>query len=148
MFRTKNSKITVYGLAKVDTPNSYLTFVSKKQDLEEYVRRFILLEHFEHYRAWCNLKNYDLESPEIEKLYFKTCIESSELNNYIVKKLKYRLKDITGILRMFGNCLPLGCSFELPYEDIYFKSKFESLENESSDENNITETSEVTNGSE
>lgn len=148
MFQTKNSKITVYGLAKAETPNIYLTFVLRKQDLNEYLKKFILLEHFEHYRIWCTWNQHDICSKASEQLYFDTCIDPKELNTYIVKKLRYKLEDIVGILRMFGNCLPLECSFELPYEDAYFKAKFASLETNSDGDDSTAETSEVSNGSE
>lgn len=121
----KRNKIMLFGLSRKDKPKIYITFAATKADLYEYLKKFLILEHFDHYKAWCEIRKLDVNSSDAENEYNKNCIDKSEYADYLISKLTYRDIDIATILRMFGNCIPLNCTFEHPVESDYFISKME-----------------------
>lgn len=42
---------------------------------------------------------------------------------YEIGTITYSMNDLAAILRMFGGCMPLGCSYETETEQGYFNRK-------------------------
>ena len=50
-------------------------------------------------------------------------VTQQEKNVFVIKPLPYTKEGIASVLRMFGNCIPLGCAYELPIENTYWINK-------------------------
>lgn len=119
------SQIKLYAVIKREAPDKFLTVTTKKDEAVEYALKLLKLEHLSHFQSWCILRNYSSNCPESWDIYFNDCISEAEKHDYIISKISYKLKDLAGIIRMFGGCVPLGCSYDLPVEYEYSKAKSE-----------------------
>lgn len=141
--RIKNlfrKKVGLYLIYKDENENSLISVVEKKQQVDEFIRRTILVYHYKHFKAWCKLKNIDYTDPLSENAYIDNFIITSDeetLNQYtyIVKKAYYTKASIASILRMFNNCLPLGCSYETNAENVYANLLYDQLQEVNKKEN-------------
>ena len=67
----------------------------------------------------------------------KNLLDEETLNQYtyVIKKACYTRSSIAAILRMFNNCLPLGCSYETSAEDMYANLLYNQLQEVNKKEN-------------
>lgn len=124
----ENKKLNLFVLTKKDDPNRFLCIALSKDDVIEYAHSLIKFSHQAHFQAWCALRDYDYKSIDAWEEYFTNCISYEERADYIITNVSYKLKDVVAIMRMFGGCSPIGCSFETPVEYDHAKSKKEMLE--------------------
>ena len=116
----KVKKLKIFGVAKKDAPENFLTIALKKEECVEYVKKYVLLEHLDHFLSWANLRNLDSHAIETQFAYLTDCIELDEWDKYIIVPLYYTYDEVVAIIRMFGNCTPLGCSFDKAMEKLYW----------------------------
>lgn len=126
MWNIFKRKIKLYLVFSQSNPEELVTILTKKSDIDEYIERRILLDNYEHYKMWCELKGLDINSLENEKEYVYNHIEYSddeEINKYTfcMRKVYYSIDNIASSLRMFYNCIPVGCTYEDKNEFIYLK---------------------------
>lgn len=141
--RIKNifrKKICLYLIYKNEDENSLVSVVEKKEDVDEFIRRSILIYHYKHFKAWCKLRNIDYRNPVSENYYISNFIETADeetLNQYtyVIKKAYYTRSSIAAILRMFNSCLPMGCSYETSAEDTYANLLYNQLQEINKKEN-------------
>lgn len=120
MFKKKIKKIPLYVLISDDHPGIFLTFTNEKSEATEYAFNYLIYKNFSHFKSWCELRDINFEDPKSAEEYFSTVIDQEEKNKYKVLKIDYAINDMVSILRMFGGCIPLGCSFDRPAEIQYF----------------------------
>lgn len=101
---------------------NFLTIASKKEECIEYINRRLLLENKEHFIGWCGLRDLDYKDFESWKAYVASTGNVS-MNKYVVSKVKYRIKDVATIFRMFNECVPIGVSYETDAEMVNFMQK-------------------------
>ncbi len=123
-----NKKITFFVVQDKENknPSNFLTVTCTKEDAIEYAYTYLKIQHVEHFKLWCDLRELDYNSKEAWNLYSKKCLTTEDLKRYIIRKITYTFNELTAILRMFGNCPPLGCSFDTPTEYSYLKYKLET----------------------
>lgn len=129
MFNKGNKVITFYCVSTLDDPSKFLCLTCTKNEAIEYAYNYVRLKNYDHYQMWCDLRNYDKNSMSSWDEYFFKVIPIEEKRKYIVKKIKYKLKDVVAVLRMFGGCSPIGCSFDTQTEYSYLKQKLEAQYN-------------------
>ena len=126
-------KIYLYLVFEKDNQDSLVTILDDKKQISEYINRRILIDNYEHYLMWCDLRKLDFKNSENELLYINTLLDSNEevlsKYTYIVKKVYYKRDKIASILRMFNKCVPLGCSYENAFELPYIKEYIEFIKN-------------------
>lgn len=120
-FNNKNKTLKLYILSKGDNLDNFLCVALSKKDIVEYLNKLLKFEHLPHYQAWCSIHEYDAESNVAWKEYFDTCIDFPEKSRYKIANVTYKLNDVVAIMRMFGGCIPIGCSFETQSEHAYMK---------------------------
>lgn len=113
-------KFTLYALKTKEFPNSFLTLALNKNQVKEYFFKLLQAKFFEHYIAWCKIKNLDSSSEQSWLEYYSTCIPDSEKDKYEISKYIYPFSSIASIIRMFVGCVPIGCSFNNKSEYEYF----------------------------
>lgn len=128
LFSNENKKINLYVLTKSDNPDRFLCIGLSKDNVNEYAHNLLKFAHKPHFQAWCALRDYDYMDIRSWERYFLECIDDEEKSEYIISNVTYKLKDIVAIMRMFGGCQPIGCSFETQVEYDHAKHKKEMLE--------------------
>lgn len=118
----KKKQITVYALINTQVKNTFLTISDNKHDMHEYVMALLQIQHQAHFEAWCQLRALDKEDFANWITYYSSCVSDEEKSSFQAIKIKYRLQDVAAIMRMFGNCFPIGCSFDTEAEYEYFDS--------------------------
>ena len=131
--RLFKKQICLYLVYKNDNSNTLVTILSEMSELGEFINRSIIATNFAHYKAWCKLRGLDYQDPAAEENYVINFLDSAEeetLNKYtyMVKKATYPKKTVASILRMFNECIPLGCSYESEMEQLYGNLLYESLQ--------------------
>lgn len=116
----KEKKLNLFGVSKKDTPDVFLTITNTKDESLEYVKKDILFKHIEHFRSWAQLRNLDWTEWDTQDTYLTDCIDIEEWSNYYIVPLYYTYPEIASMIRMFGNYIPLNCSFEFPQEKLYW----------------------------
>lgn len=116
----KNKKIVVYVLANKHIKNKFLTLSDNRSDIVEYLMIFMQLKHKDHFESWCEIRELDKADVNNWFTYYNDCVDIEEKFDFQLLKVKYTVKDIMVIMRMFGNCFPIGCSFEKEAERAYF----------------------------
>ena len=117
------TQVSFFAVFKKENPDAFLTITVKKQEAIEYALKLLKLEHLSHFQAWCMLRDYDYNSQKPWDKYFEECISEAEKSDYIISKISYNIKDLAAIIRMFGKCAPLGCSYDTPVEYEYAKAQ-------------------------
>jgi len=118
----RRKQINVYALIHKEFKDKFLTIAKDKDSVYEYAMMFLKLTYQDHYERWCQIKQLDKDDYETWMMYYNECIDEKEKENLQILKVKYDLDNILAILRMFGKCVPLGCSFETQAERDYFRS--------------------------
>ena len=126
LFDNRKKKVEFYAVCERDTPGNFLTITCTKAEAAEYAYQYIKIKNLDHYEMWCNLREYDPASEKAWDEYFEKCISREEKLKYLITKITYKLKDVAAIMRMFGNCPPLGCSFDTQNEYNYLTYKLET----------------------
>lgn len=131
--RLFKKQIPLYLVYKNDNSNTLVTVLSEMDELGEFINKSIIATNFAHYKAWCNLRSLDYQEPTAEENYiinFLNTADEETLNKYtyVVKKVIYPKKALASILRMFNDCIPLGCSYESEMEQLYGSLLCESLQ--------------------
>lgn len=122
------NKNKFYAVSMKSHPNIFICYCTSKAEAREYVYSFIKAKHQTHFSEWCRYKELNENNWEIFYQYFNTVIDDEEKKNYVIHSLKYNKKDLAAILRMFGSCIPLNCSFEKEIEHKYFNEKEKARE--------------------
>lgn len=135
-------KITLYLIYKDDKCNELLTVVSSKKQINEFIDRMIIVDNWEHYMLWCDLKSIDYKDVSNHKKYIDNYIITNpeEVNSkysFVIQKVIYTKDLFASILRMFNGCTPIGCSYENTCELTYITELYSKLikDNDIEDEN-------------
>lgn len=127
-FNKNNKKISFFIVQdNKDSPN-FLTVTCKKEDAVDFAYKYLRVKNFDHFKLWCDLRELDPQSDSAWERYFQTCLTIEEKRKYLIRKVTYKMNDLAAILRMFGGCLPIGCSFDTESEYNYLKYKLQSQE--------------------
>lgn len=128
MWDKNNKKVILYTAFEISNPQQILTITPNKEDALDYILKFLRIKHFDHFKMWCELRGLDVSTENAWLEYFNSCIDNQERRQYAVAKRKYTLNQVAAIMRMFGGCMPLGCTFDTPAEYNYLRYKLETQE--------------------
>ena len=103
-----------------DVFSSALTVVSDKKDAMEFIALHEWLNNFEHYSAWCTLRERNILDINNWKEYkvYNTPIGNVE---YGIVYLKVGLRDIAAAIRLQYGMEPVGASYESETERAYIE---------------------------
>lgn len=121
----KKTKITAYALISKNVKNKFLTITKNLKEASEYAMLITKLQHHDHFNMWCTFRELDVSDIKNWLDYYENCVTDDEKDELQIIKVKYDLENILAILRMFGSCFPLGCSFETDVERTYFNAILE-----------------------
>lgn len=127
LFRKKkidDKKLHVYAIVKKGDEKNFLTLTLHKEQAFEFASKLIKMEHFEHYSLWLELHE-KTDTLDAWQEYLTSCVDLEELQEYIIKEIDYKFSDVIAMLRMFGHCIPLDCSFDTDFEKAYRDSVVE-----------------------
>lgn len=119
-----NKTIPLYLVYKNENPESLVTVLANEKQINEFIDKMILVDNWEHFKMWCNLRKLDYKNINSQYYYIDNYIETNpeEVRSkytFIVKKTLYTKEALSSILRMFNGCVPVGCSYESPVEVTY-----------------------------
>ena len=123
-----NKKFKIYAVGLKSEPDKFICYCNNKKEATEYAYNFLKLKNYEHFCQWCIYEELDKKSPEAFFQYYTKVISLEEKADYVIHKIYYKKKDISLLLRIFGKCIPLGCSYESEFEHFYFKAQEEKLQ--------------------
>lgn len=104
------------GASQIDFNKNICAVVPKKKDAKEYVKKKYIIDHFEHYESWCALRALDDESLESEDAYFEETANEDIFDEYTIAAGYYNKRRIAAALRISAWMLPVGASYEEPFE--------------------------------
>ena len=119
-----NKTVPLYLVYKNENPESLVTVLANEKQINEFIDKMILVDNWEHFKMWCNLRKLDYKNVNSQYFYIDNYIETNpeEVKSkytFIVKKTLYTKEALSSILRMFNGCVPVGCSYEYPVEVTY-----------------------------
>lgn len=120
-------KISLYVISKAPLKSSdeefrknIVTFVVKKNQILEYINKKLIVNHYDHYKQWCELQKLNENTAEAEAAYIKMCGQNwSEYGQYTFKKFTYTINEIASIFRIMNKCVPVGATYETNSEVEY-----------------------------
>ena len=118
----KKTKIVAYGLISKEIKNKFLTITKDANGALEYSMLVLKLKHLDHFLMWCDARQLDKGDIKNWLNYYENCVPNSDKEEFKIVRVTYELDNVLAILRMFGNCFPIGCSFDTEVERTYFKS--------------------------
>lgn len=121
----KNKKVYLYAVIKKDDSKNFLTLTLSKYEAIEYIKNLLKILNFSHFKSWCLLKEIDVNDDKSWTEYLAVCA-SEQLEEYSIVKVSYLFKDIVAMIRMFGHCIPIGCSFDTAMEKLYLADQISS----------------------
>lgn len=125
----KNNRTYFYTVYLKDCgPQNWITVTCSKKDAREYVHRVLKLEHMEHYKMWCELRDYNIDSPETWYKYFRTVLTKEDICKYLIGEISYGPNELASVIRVFVGCQPIGCSFDTKNEYDFLKYQVETQE--------------------
>lgn len=118
-------KISLYLVTRKDSlkndTKDILTFVTTKKEAKEYIIKRCIADNFEHYKSWCELREFDTNNIHSQFLYFTDVIDKDTVP-YVFLKYNYPMSSVALAYRISTDCKPCGCSFEHPVELILYKN--------------------------
>lgn len=115
--RLHNKKITLFAVYdKKENPTKFITLTLYKKEADEFIYNLLRISHFEHFKSWCEIRNLDVNDDSSWSKYLCNCLSIEDINRYVIHKVIYKLGDVVSIMRMFGGCIPIGCSFDTECE--------------------------------
>lgn len=125
-------KIKLYVISKCplgstddEFRNNIVTFVTEKKQVIEYVNKRLIVDHYDHYKQWCEVHNLDICNPDAENEYLKTVGATwDDYCQYTFKKFIYNLNEIASIFRITNKCSPVGTSYETAAEIEYMEKYY------------------------
>lgn len=125
----KNEKeFTMYALMQKSAPNTLLTLCLHKDEAKEYAHTLLREKYLYHFQPWCIRNGYDMDSYYAWNIYFNESVPDYEKDDYVIKKISYKYENVAAMLRMFGGCQPIGCSFDSEAEVDYANTKNATIE--------------------
>lgn len=115
-------KFNVYVIFTKDT-EEIVGVVDRKDEIDEFLRKYVISENEAHYKAWCNLRGKNPKDVSSEEEYIDTRWEDlSEDPKYrfVIQQQQYNQRGFASMLRMFYGVKPRGCSYESEVEIEYF----------------------------
>lgn len=117
-------KIPLYLVYRNENPESLITVLPDKKQINEFIDRMIIVDNWDHFKMWCSLRKLDYKDPENQSSYIDSYVaanpdEAESRYTFIVRKTFYTKEALSAILRMFNGCVPIGCSYESPIEVTY-----------------------------
>lgn len=104
----RKNKIKVLGLfEQKDGKNIYLTTVQNKKQAKEFVTKYFLINHQEHFIMWFNLRN---EQIKLDKYNLTKLLETPVVKDALQEYMSLNSKDLMNIYI---------CKMALPYNLIY-----------------------------
>ena len=125
--KRREKKIEFYVAVAKANPTKFLCITNNKEEAIEYVIQYFKLLKFEHFKMWCDCRNFNPADDLVWFKYYNEVISKEEKNDYEVHKIGYTLNNLSAILRMFSGCFPIGCSFDTPTEYEYLEDKLKKL---------------------
>jgi len=122
----KKKKFKFFGAIFKAKPEVLLTVTTSEKEALEYVNIIIKMNHLFHYKLWCDMRNFSLDSEKAWLQYFNDCVTEEEKFSYNIITFYYDIKTVASLARMFGGCIPLGASFDDESEYDLLKSKIET----------------------
>lgn len=126
IFNRNNKKVRFFVVIDKENPERFLTLTCNKKDAVDFCYKFLRIKKFNHFKLWCDLRNLNTADNSSWDLYYNQCVTPEEKRNYIIRKIVYKFNDVAAILRMFGGCMPVGCSYETKSEYEYLNYKLET----------------------
>lgn len=114
-------KFFLVGTEKEIQNKSFSTLTYSYKEACEYVVRRSVFDNKEHFENWCSIHNLEL-SPQTIIYYYNRILPIR--NKYIIQSIKYSKKQLASLLRIFANCIPIGCSFETTDEQFRIIEKY------------------------
>ena len=116
-----SKKFKFYLVCEADNDESIVCVCSTVNEIGEFINSKILVDHFDHYKSWCELKNIDFNDITSKRTYLinyfnNSSEETLDKYNYIIKKINYDKNTVAAVLRILHGYVPLGCSYETPEE--------------------------------
>lgn len=122
----KKKKIKFFGVIYNKIKNgAFLTVTNSKKEALEYLLILMKMNHLFHYKLWCEMRNFSINSEEAWVQYFRDCITEEEKSSYKIISFHYTVANIASLARMFAGCIPLGASFDNEAEYSLLKNKLE-----------------------
>lgn len=112
----RHVKFFIINPADDDACEHIYSVVQSKKQAEEYINRLLYIENKTHFESWCALRGIE-SNPKSQDfigswfLYYNQCIATSPAK-YVYRKMSYSLKDLIVLLRIYNQCVPIGCSFD------------------------------------
>lgn len=85
----------------------------------EYIETVLFMNHKDHYKMWCELRDLELGADSWGAYKKITGVH----NPYFYKKVNFNYSTLASMLRVQSDYTPLGCSFELPEEQLFGLTK-------------------------
>ena len=104
------------GSPEKDFNKNICAVVPKKKDAKEYIKKKYIIDHFDHYESWCALRSLDDEVSENEDKYFDETADDSLFDEYSIATAYYDKRRLAAALRVSACMLPVGASYEEPFE--------------------------------
>ena len=116
-----SKKFEFYLVCEADNDESIVCVCSTVKEIGEFINSKILVDHFDHYKRWCELKNIDFNDITSKRSYLinyfnNSSEETLDKYSYIIKKINYDKATVAAVLRILHGYIPLGCSYESPEE--------------------------------
>ena len=127
MFFKKKFKYSVYAVVDKSNPKKFLTVVVDEKQAYEFLTTFLQIMEADTFVAWCNTNNLEPKNIDNWKKFAQTEYILDKLKTYEIKKLSYKKEELASIIRMFCQCVPIGCSYDLQAEYNYLEQKLTSL---------------------
>ena len=118
----QNKKLYVYVTIKKNDPNTFLCVTLFQEQALEYAMKLLRLNHDEHFRQWCAVRNYNVEDSKSWDEYYVNVVTDEEKKEIGVMKIYYPYSNITAMIRMLCGCNLLGCSFDTDAEKTYYEN--------------------------
>lgn len=105
----------MYVIHQTDDFTRMYTLVARKSDALEYVRKYFIAKHIQHFKSWCQIHNKKINDSSVEFEYVNL-LDEDELNSISISKAYYRKDDIASICRVALDAVPVGASYETEAE--------------------------------
>ena len=103
-------KFKFYSVVDTFENNELITILEKKEQLNEFIGKYLYLLNAEHFKSWCYYRNTPINSNSWQQYLIN--ITPQHVNRFKIEEFYLTKSEVASLLRVSSGIVPINCSYE------------------------------------
>lgn len=103
-------KFKFYSVIDTFENNELITILEKKEQLNEFIAKYLYILNNEHFKSWCYYKKLPVNNNSWQQYLMN--IISQQVNRFKIEEFYLTKSEVASLLRVSSGIIPINCSYE------------------------------------